>query len=81
MKSTGVVRRIDELGRIVLPVSIRQNMDINEKDALEIFIDGDRIILQKYQPSCIFCTNADNVVYYNSKRICTDCLAKIKEQF
>ncbi|MBE6693674.1 MAG: AbrB/MazE/SpoVT family DNA-binding domain-containing protein [Ruminococcaceae bacterium] len=81
MKSTGVVRKIDELGRIVLPVSIRQNLDINEKDALEIFIDGDRIILQKYQPSCIFCTNADNVVYYNSKRICPDCLAKIKEQF
>lgn len=81
MKSTGVVRKIDELGRIVLPISIRQNMDINEKDALEIFTDGDRIILQKYQPSCIFCTNADNVVYYNSKRICTDCLAKIKEQF
>ena len=81
MKSTGVVRKIDELGRIVLPISIRQNMDINEKDALEIFTDGDRIILQKYQPSCIFCTNADDVVYYNSKRICTDCLAKIKEQF
>ena len=80
MKSTGVVRKIDELGRIVLPISIRQNMDINEKDALEIFIDGDRIILQKYHPSCIFCTNADNVVYYNGKRICTECLAKIKEQ-
>lgn len=81
MKSTGVVRKIDELGRIVLPVSIRQNMDINEKDALEIFIDGERIILQKYQPSCIFCNNADNVVYYNNKRICSECLAKIKEQF
>ncbi len=81
MKSTGVVRKIDELGRIVLPVSIRQNMDINEKDALEIFIDGERIILQKYQPSCIFCNNADNVVYYNNKRICSECLAKLKEQF
>ena len=74
-------RKIDELGRIVLPVSIRQNMDINEKDALEIFIDGERIILQKYQPSCIFCNNADNVVYYNNKRICSECLAKLKEQF
>lgn len=81
MKSTGVVRKIDELGRIVLPISIRQNMDINEKDALEIFTEGDKIILQKYQPSCIFCTNADNVVYYNGKRICTECLEKIKEQF
>ena len=81
MKSTGVVRKIDELGRIVLPVSIRQNMDINEKDALEIFIDGERIILQKYQPSCIFCNNADNVVFYNNKRICSECIAKLKEQF
>ena len=81
MKSTGVVRKIDELGRIVIPISIRHNMDIKEKDELEIFVDEDRIILQKNQPSCIFCTNADNVVSYNSKLICTDCLAKIKEQF
>ena len=81
MKSTGVVRKVDELGRIVLPKELRTILNINEKDSIEIFTDDDKIILQKYQPSCIFCTNADNVVYYNSKRICTDCLAKIKEQF
>lgn len=81
MKSTGVVRKVDELGRIVLPISIRQNMDIGEHDALEIFIEGDRIILQKYQPACIFCGKADQVVYYNGKRICGECLENIKKQF
>lgn len=81
MKSTGVVRKVDELGRVVLPISIRQNMDINERDSLEIFTEGDRIILQKYQPSCIFCSNADDVVYYNGKRICTECLENIRSQF
>lgn len=80
MKSTGVVRKVDELGRIVLPISIRQTMDINEKDPLEIFIDENRIILQKYQPACVFCNNADRVVYFNNKRICRDCLEKIKTQ-
>ena len=81
MKSTGVVRRIDELGRIVLPIEIRKTMGIAEKDAIEIFTDNDRIILQKYQPACIFCNNAENVVYFQNKRVCPDCLAKIKSQF
>ena len=81
MKSTGVVRKIDELGRIVLPIEIRKVLDIKQKDAVEIFTDNDKIILQKYQPACIFCNNADDVVYFNGKRICADCLAKIKGQF
>ena len=81
MKSTGMVRKIDELGRIVLPAEIRQSLGINVRDALEIFIEGDRIILQKYQPSCIFCNNADNVVFFNGKRVCEACLKKIKETF
>ena len=81
MKSTGVVRKVDELGRIVLPISIRQIMDINEKDSLEIFTNENKIILQKYQPSCIFCNNADNIVYFSGKRVCEDCLAKIKASF
>ena len=79
MKSTGIVRKVDELGRIVLPISIRQTMDINEKDSLEIFTDENKIIIQKYQPCCIFCSNADNIVYFSGKRICEDCLAKIKQ--
>lgn len=81
MKSTGVVRKVDELGRIVLPISIRQTMDINEKDSLEIFTEDNKIILQKYQPSCIFCNNADDIVFFSGKRVCETCLRKIKETF
>ena len=81
MKSTGVVRKVDELGRIVLPIEIRKVLEIDVKDALEIFTDDDKIILRKYTPACIFCGNADDVVYFNNKRICTECLKKIKDQF
>mgnify|MGYP002677073637 CR=1 FL=1 len=72
MKSTGIVRKVDELGRIVLPIEIRKNMDI------EIFVDDERIILKKYQPSCIFCGNADNVTYYKGKLVCLDCIAELR---
>lgn len=80
MKSTGVVRRIDELGRIVLPIEIRRSLDINVKDPVEIFIDNEKIILQKYSPSCIFCGDADNIVFFNGKRICSKCLEEIKNK-
>ncbi len=79
MKSTGMVRKVDELGRIVLPAEIRQSMDIQVRDSLEIFTDDGRIILQKYQPSCIFCKNVDQIVYYQGKRICRECLDGLKE--
>ena len=79
MKSTGMVRPIDELGRIVLPKEIRKNLNINPKDSVEIFTDGERIVLQKYEPACIFCQNADKIVYFEGKRICTECLAKLKQ--
>jgi transcriptional pleiotropic regulator of transition state genes len=81
MKSTGVVRKVDELGRIVLPKPLREIMDIQEKDPLEIFTDNNRIILQKYHPACEFCSNADNVVYFGEKRICRECIDKIKTLF
>ncbi len=79
MKSTGIVRKVDELGRIVLPIEIRKNMDIaNKGDAVEIFIDDEKIILKKYQPACIFCGNADNVTFYKGKLICRDCMTDIR---
>ena len=81
MKSTGMVRRVDELGRIVLPAEIRQTMDIQSRDTLEIFTDDSRIILQKYQPACIFCGNADDIAVFKDKRVCGACLAKLKEEF
>jgi len=74
MKSTGIVRKIDELGRIVLPIEIRNTMGIQTRDALEIFVDDNKIILKKYEPSCIFCSNADDVIYFKGKLVCKSCI-------
>ena len=78
MKSTGVCRQVDELGRIVLPISIRKNLDIHVKDNMEIYTEGDKIILKTRQASCVFCGNTENVVAYNEKLICQDCLKELK---
>lgn len=79
MKSTGVVRRVDELGRIVIPIELRRTLDIAEKDALEIYVDGSQIILKKYEPACIFCGDASEVINYKGKNICKSCLDSLKE--
>ncbi len=80
MKSTGIVRRVDELGRIVLPIELRRTLDISEKDALEIYVDEDKIILKKYQPACIFCDDAKDVINFKGKNICRKCLKEIAEE-
>ncbi len=77
MKSTGITRKIDELGRIVLPIELRRKMGIAEKDSLEIYVEGDTIILQKYEPACIFCGNAKNVITYKDKNVCTNCAKEL----
>ncbi len=74
MKSTGIVRRVDELGRVVLPIELRRTLDISDKDSLEIYVDGEKIVLRKYEPACIFCGNANEVEQYRGKHICQDCL-------
>ena len=79
MKSTGITRKVDELGRIVLPIEMRRMLDIAERDELEIFVENDRIILQKYEPSCIFCTSSRGLITFRGKNICKDCLEKLKE--
>ena len=81
MKSTGFVKKIDELGRILIPKELRSSMELDTKDALEMFVDGDRIVLQKYQPACIFCNNADEIVFFEGRRICASCLSKLKSQY
>ena len=78
MKSTGIVRKVDELGRIVLPVELRRTMDIVEKDALEIYVDGNSIVLRKYRPSCIFCDSSRDLMVYKDKNICPKCLKDLK---
>lgn len=79
MKSTGILKSVDELGRIVLPKKMRENLDIDIRDKVELFVEGDRIILQKYVPTCIFCDSDQNIVMFNGKRLCTACLESLKK--
>lgn len=73
MKSTGIVRQVDELGRIVIPKELRRNLEIKPKEPLEIFVDEDMIILKKYVPACIFCGQTKDIVPFKNKNICPDC--------
>ncbi len=79
LKSTGIVRKVDELGRIVLPIELRRTLDIAEKDSLEIYMDGASIVLKKYQPSCIFCDDAKDVIMFHGKNICPKCLKALRD--
>lgn len=80
MKSTGIVRKVDELGRIVLPIELRRTLDIAEKDSLEIYVDESAIVLKKYEPACIFCSNLKNVTNYKGKNICASCMKELKKK-
>lgn len=77
MKSTGIVRKVDELGRIVLPIELRRTLDIAERDSLEIFVEGANIILKKYQPSCIFCDSARDITVFKGKNVCPNCAKEL----
>ena len=77
MKSTGITRRVDELGRIVIPKELRRDLNITTKDYLEIFRDEDSIVLRKYSAGCIFCGNMEDCIEYNGKIICRECAKKI----
>ena len=78
MKSTGIVRRVDELGRIVLPIEMRRTLDIAERDSLEIYVDGSSVILKKYAPSCIFCSDDTGIRTFHGKNICVNCLNELR---
>lgn len=77
LKSIGIVRTVDDLGRVTLPIELRRTLEITEKDSLEIFVDGDSIVLKKYEPACIFCGNAQDVSVYKGRNICRDCIAEL----
>ena len=80
MKSTGIVRKVDELGRIVLPIELRRTLDIAEKDALEIYVEGESIVLRKYQAACVFCGGAKNLVSHKGRNVCADCIGKLRDK-
>jgi len=78
MKSTGIVRKVDELGRVVIPIEVRRTLEINEKDPLEIYIDQDRIILKKYQPGCHACGNyVDQLLVVGKVKLCECCVDQL----
>ncbi|WP_127539469.1 AbrB/MazE/SpoVT family DNA-binding domain-containing protein [Paenibacillus illinoisensis] len=79
MKATGIVRRIDDLGRVVVPKELRRIHGIEEGDPLEFFVDGDKIILRRYQPGCFFCGNDESLHLFHGKQICTPCITKAVE--
>lgn len=77
MKSTGIIRRVDELGRVVIPIEIRNQFNIVEKDSIEIYVQGSSIVLKKFEQNCIFCGNTNDLLSYNNKLICQNCASQI----
>lgn len=77
LKSTGIVRKVDDLGRVVLPIELRRTLGIAEKDSLEIYVDGEHVILRKYEPACIFCGNASDMTHFHGKNVCEGCAAEL----
>lgn len=77
MKSTGIVRKVDSLGRIVLPIELRRVMGIDIKDPIEIFVDDSHIVLGKYQPACIFCDSVSGVSEFKGAKVCSICMSKL----
>ena len=80
MKATGIVRRVDELGRVVIPIELRNKFDIQVKDPIEIYVQDDTIVLKKYEPNCIFCNNSKNLISYNDKLVCKKCAEKLSKE-
>lgn len=79
MKSTGIIRKVDSLGRIVLPIELRRTMDIAESDEVEIYMENDRIILQKFEQACVFCGSSRGLISFQRKNLCQECLRKMME--
>ena len=77
MKATGIVRKVDELGRIVLPIELRRTLNIDIKDPLEIYVDGESIMLKKYQPACVFCGSSDDIRQIKGKNVCAACIKEL----
>lgn len=78
-KATGIVRKVDELGRVVIPIELRRTLGIEEGDALEIYVDGEQIIFKKYERGCLFCGNMEGLVEMEGKFVCPGCITKLKK--
>ncbi len=79
MKSTGILRKVDELGRIVLPIELRRTFDISEGDKLEIYVVDDSIILKKHEPCCTFCADTTDLFVFKGKNVCPNCIKELQK--
>jgi len=79
MKATGIVRRVDELGRIVMPIELRRTLDMEVKDEMEIFVEGERVILRKYNPACVFCGELEGAITFRGKLVCESCRTRLHD--
>lgn len=80
MKTSGIIRKVDELGRVVLPIELRRTLGIEERDCLEISLEEDRIILRKLESSCVFCGAENDLLEHRGKYICAECLKEMNDQ-
>jgi len=79
MKSVGVVRKVDNLGRVVLPIELRRRLNLANEDSVEIYVEGDAIILKRWEPTCIFCGSIEDSKLYKNRVICKKCLEEIHD--
>ncbi len=79
MKSTGIVRKIDELGRIVLPKELRRTLGLNDRESVEIYVDQDAIILKKFKSTCVLCGDNEDLLDFKGKSICQKCMDELKK--
>ncbi len=77
MKTTGIVRKVDELGRIVVPIELRRSLGIKDRDSVEMQMSDDSIVIRKFQPTCVFCGSSEDIVEYRQKAVCKDCIKKL----
>lgn len=80
MKNTGIVRKLDELGRVVLPIETRNKLNMTTGTSLEIYVEGNKVILSKYEPNCTFCQNSKKLVDFMDKKVCTNCIKKLEKK-
>ena len=80
MKATGIARPVDPLGRVVIPVELRRSLDIKTDDLLEVFVEGEYIMLKKYEKSCIFCGSTEGIVDVRGKNVCSTCIEEMKNK-
>ena len=80
MKNTGIMRELDQLGRVVIPKELRTTFGIKEGDPIEVLLNGSDIVLRKVENGCAFCSSDSDLVAFEGKSVCRECLKKLKQK-